>query len=258
MSHHIQLRSVATYLSGVCSELASAFPAVREVRRLPSVSKTLQGCLRQFRSPPACKLPLTADHLLSFSRSLHPPSHDDLLFLSLTFCGFLALHRLGELVDHHNPALRSVCKRILRNSVSCSPELLSYHLPAHKADHFFEGNVVIITHATSAPLDPLPVFRAYLRSRDLRYRLRLFLWLDSQGAVPTRAWYLAWLHALLPCSFGGHSLRSGGATFFASRGWSYDRIQTLGRWASDAFRVYIYKHPVLLHASVPPAPSPGH
>jgi hypothetical protein len=256
MSHHIQPRSVATYLSGICNGLAVAFPAIREVRRLPSVSKTLQGCLRQLGSPPSRKLALTADHLLAFSRALSSPSHDDLLFLSLTFCGFLALHRLGELVDHHNPSLRSARKRILRTSVSCSSDILSYHLPAHKADRFFEGNVIVISRPASAPLDPFPIFRAYLRSRDHRDRFSPFLWLDSRGAVPTRSWYLARLHALLPHTFGGHSLRSGGATFFASHGWSYDRIQTLGRWASDAFRVYIRKHPALLHVLIPPAPPP--
>jgi hypothetical protein len=56
------------------------------------------------------------------------------LFLSLAYCGFLALHRLGELVDHQNTGLRSLRKRILRTSVSSSPHLLSYHLPGHKAD----------------------------------------------------------------------------------------------------------------------------
>jgi len=253
MSYHIQPRSVASYLSGICSQLSSSFPSVRQTRRLPSVTKTLQGCLRQRGTPPTRKLPLTPEHLLGFSLSLASGTHDDLLFLALTFCGFLALHRLGELVDHHNPALRSARKRILRRSATCSPDQFSYHLPAHKADRFFEGNVVVVAHASSAPLDPVPVFAAYLTSRDRLARFNPYLWVDSRGTVPSRSWYLARLHRLLPGSFGGHSLRSGGATFFAARGWSYDRIQTLGRWSSDAFRVYIRKHPALLHAALPPA-----
>ena len=44
----------------------------------------------------------------------------------------------------------------------------------------------------------------------------------------------------------GHSLRAGGATFFAAAGWPDDRIQALGRWSSEAFRIYIRKHPVLM------------
>lgn len=64
MLHHIQLHLVASYLSGICSKLVSSFPAVRVIRRLPSVTKTLQGCHHQLGSPPTRKVPLTAENLL--------------------------------------------------------------------------------------------------------------------------------------------------------------------------------------------------
>jgi hypothetical protein len=40
MSHHIQPRSVSTYLSGICNQLEVTFPHVRLSRRYPLV-----GCL---------------------------------------------------------------------------------------------------------------------------------------------------------------------------------------------------------------------
>jgi hypothetical protein len=251
MSHYIQPRSVSSYLSGICNRLESTFPHVRLSRRHSLVSRALAGCLRQLGSPPNRKSPLAFDNLLTFFNAYPSPSHDDLLFLAITFCGFFGLHRLGELVDPDFPAHQLARKRILRSSVSLLPDHFSYHLPTHKADRFFEGNVILIMSHFIPPVDPLLVFSRYLDSRDDRAPLLPYLWLDSSLRVPTRSWYLQRLHSFLPHSFGGHSLRSGGATFFASQGWTRDRIQALGRWASDAFEVYIRKHPALLQALSP-------
>jgi hypothetical protein len=260
MSHHIQPRSVSTYLSGICNQLEHLFPDVRATRKRPVVTKTLQGCLRQLGTPPSRKLPLSVDHLARFSLAFPSPSHDDLLFLALSCCGFFALHRLGELVDNDDPRRRSARKRILRHTASVSPSDVRYSLPSHKADRFFEGNLVIIPCLPSLAIDPVAVFARYLASRDASSAGYFpYLWLTAQHDVPTRSWFLSRFHRFLPPSFGGHSLRSGGATFFASQGWPNDRIQALGRWASDAFQLYIRKHPVLLQAlsSAPPSLPPS-
>ena len=44
----------------------------------------------------------------------------------------------------------------------------------------------------------------------------------------------------------GHSLRAGGATAMAEHGVSPSIIQAAGRWASEAFLIYIRKNPTLL------------
>ncbi|KAH9970701.1 hypothetical protein BGW80DRAFT_1153896, partial [Lactifluus volemus] len=225
MCHHIQPRSISTYLSGICNQLQVTFPHVHLSRRHPLVSRALAGCLRRLGTAPQRKLPLSIDNLLSFSANLSSPTHDDLLFLALTVCGFFGLHRLGELVDGDTPSRRSVRKRILHAPVSLLSDRFSYHLPGHKADRFFEGNLILIVTLPNIPLNPLLVFSRYLDSRDSRAPFHPYLWLDSSLSVPTRAWYLRRLHCFLPRTFGGHSLRSGGATFFASQGWPRDRIQ---------------------------------
>lgn len=43
-------------------------------------------------------------------------------------------------------------------------------------------------------------------------------------------------------------MRSGGATSLAECGVPPNLIQAMGRWASDAFQVYIRKNPVLMQA----------
>jgi len=46
----------------------------------------------------------------------------------------------------------------------------------------------------------------------------------------------------------GHSLRSGGATALALAGTPDDHIQARGRWSSNAYQIYIRKHPVMLQS----------
>ncbi|KIJ94651.1 hypothetical protein K443DRAFT_110073, partial [Laccaria amethystina LaAM-08-1] len=44
------------------------------------------------------------------------------------------------------------------------------------------------------------------------------------------------------------SLRAGGATSLAENGVPPSIIQAIGRWPSDAFKIYILKSPVLIQA----------
>jgi len=43
-------------------------------------------------------------------------------------------------------------------------------------------------------------------------------------------------------------MRAGGATSLAEAGVSPEIIQATGRWATDTFKIYIRKNPVLLQA----------
>lgn len=92
------------------------------------------------------------------------------------------------------------------------------------------------------------MFTAYLTSRDRLYRFQPALWINANQQVPTRHWFISRLRIVLPNTYAGHSLRAGGATYFAARGWSDDRIQALGRWSTDAYRIYIRENPVVLQA----------
>ncbi|KAL7278881.1 hypothetical protein ACG7TL_006712 [Trametes sanguinea] len=229
MCHHIKPDSVDSYLSGICNQLESLYP-----RRL-------------FNSPPNRKLPLTVEHILLLLDAFPNTSFDNMLFRAILLCGFFGLHRLGKLVHPDRNDLRDWRKTIKRSSVSLFPDNFSYSLPTHKSNPNHHGHQVVIS-ADHPDVNPVQIFAHYLRERDRRFRFQSALWLTSDGNVPSRQWFLSRLRHVLPTSFTGHSLRTGSATYFAARGWSDDRIQALGRWSSEAYRIYIRENPVVLQA----------
>ena len=172
---------------------------------------------------------------------------DDLLTTSIIFTGFHALMHLGELTLLDNDAKRSFLKTILHHTVIVTPSTFSFTLPSHKADRFFDGNTVLLETrlGTLCPVKPLI---AYLAARDALYPLHPQLWLTSAGSPPTYSWIVRRLKSALGDDVAGHSLRSGGATALAIAGTPDDHIQARGRWSSNAYQIYIQKHPVMLQS----------
>lgn len=248
MCHHIKPDSVASYLSGICNQLESLYPNVRIVRKHPLVTRTLAGCKRMFNTPTKRKRALTVDDLARLLTVFPPTSHDNHLFRAMTLAGFFALHRLGELAVPDNAAFRDSRKLIRRTSLSVEGEFLRYVLPSHKADRFFEGSTIVLARRADDVVDAFAAMVAYTCSRDNLFPMRSELFLTAAGVPPTKTWYLSKLRTVCDDNVAGHSLRAGGATFFAANGWPDDRIQALGRWSSDAFKVYIRKNPVILQA----------
>ena len=247
---HIKPDSVNSYLSGICRQLEAFYPEVRRNRKTLLVSRTLTGCMRRFGSPVKRKSPLShANLLFVLDSTVSAPSHGELLFVALLLVGFYALLRLGELVFSDKKKLRNYKKIALRHTVSILQSHFSFFLPSHKADPFFEGNIILI-QKTNTPTDPYKPFLAYLSSRDHLFPLNPELWLTSSGKVPTRQWFIKRLRAFFPKEIAGQSLRSGGATSLAEAGADLATIQAAGRWASKAFRIYIRKNPVVLHAII--------
>ena len=86
-------------------------------------------------------------------------SHDDLLvFVSQLLTGFFALMRLGELTVSDDKSLLDYRKITSRTSLSLSNDDYRFFLPSHKADKFFEGNIVIIQRHTGS-INPLSFFK---------------------------------------------------------------------------------------------------
>jgi hypothetical protein len=250
LSSHIDPESVNSYLSGICRQLEPFFPDIRHNRKSVLVSRTMAGCLRRFGKPTKRKSPFSRANLLFVLNNITAPrSHDDLLFIALLFTGFHALMRLGELVFSDKKILRNYRKISLRHTVSISPTQYSFFLPSHKGDRTFEGNTILIQKLT-INTDPYRHFLAYINSRDLRFPIHPELWLTSRGSVPTRHWFLSRLRKLFPKNYAGQSIRSGGATSLAEAGADLATIQAVGRWSSSAFKIYIRKNPVIIHAII--------
>lgn len=250
MCHHIKPPYVDSYLSGICNQLEDYFPNIRKNRNSPLVSRTLTGCKRLRGTATNRKQPLTRHHLDIIINSLPlNPSHDDLLFASQITSGVFALLRLGELTYPDNVSLRNPRKISMRDSVCWYPDGYGYFLPGHKADQFFEGNLLRFVKQTTTS-DPDRAFRLYLESRDSLFPYHPQLWLRSNGKVPTRSWFIKRLRKFFPSNIAGQSMRAGGATLLAESGALPHVIQAAGRWASHTFQIYIRKNPVLLQGLI--------
>ncbi len=254
MSHHIQPQSVKSYLSGICAELEVNWPEIREIRSSRIVTRTLAGCIKLLGQPATRKCALTEQDLSSVLQSLpSSPSHDDLLFVGILFTGWYCLLRLGELVQPDERSLRDFRKAIPRSSVklaSTPRPHAAFFLPMHKADRLWEGSSIVLDQRTG-PLDPLPIFKRYLSSRDSLFPYLPNIWLTEAGKIPTRSWFITKLRTIFPAdNVAGHSLRAGGATALALAGTPLDRIQLIGRWSSEAFLIYLRQNPILLQSSV--------
>ena len=260
MSHHINPRSVNTYLSGISQQLETHFPAVKAARNSTLVRRTLQGCMRMKGTATIRKRALTIDDLrLVLDHYRDSSLHDDLLFLAMLLTGFFGLLRLGEMTFPNDASLQNWKKVTHHNTVKLQDSLYEFTLPGHKADRFFEGNRIIIP-AERYTLRPLHHFSRYISSRDSLHPVASPLWLTASGTVPTRSFFIARLRLFFRKDVAGQSMSAGGATALAEHGVSPAIIQASGRWVSEAFLVYIRKNPTLLQgffwAATGPSSSP--
>lgn len=249
MSHHIEPRSVGSYLSGICDRLETYFPEARQNRNSPLVKKTLSGMKKLRSKPIRRKQPLTRKHLLDAENSLSLLStYDHCLFVLMLVTGTCGLLRLGELTLPDNPAIRNYRKITRRESLEFLENTgFSFWLPYHKADRLFEGNRIVILPKWN--LHPLRILRQYLSLRDERFPFHPHLWVTSNGTVPTRLWFMRRLRNIEPDTrWAGQSMRAGGATAMAEDGAPPQVIQAAGRWSSDTFQIYIRKNPIVLNA----------
>lgn len=246
MCHHINPRSVNTYLSGISQQLETHFPSVKEARNSTLVRRTLQGCMRIRGMATIRKRALTVDDLQLVVNHYHNSTiHNDLLFVAMLQTGFFGLLRLGEMTFPDDVSLQNWKKVTRRNTVKIQDGVYEFLLPGHKADRFFEGNKIIIP-AHRFDHHPLHHFSAYVSSRDALHPVASPLWLTAAGTIPTRSFFINRLRLFFRSDVAGQSMRAGGATALAEHGISPAIIQASGRWASEAFLVYIRKNPTLL------------
>lgn len=246
MSHHINPRSVNTYLSGISQQLEAHFPTVKEARNSILVRRTFQGCMRMRGTATTRKRALTFEDLqLVVEHYRHSTLHDDLLFVAMLHTGFFGLLRLGEMTFPDEVSLQNWKKVTRRNTVHIQASTYEFTLPGHKADRFFEGNKIIIP-ALRFNLRPRHHFLRYIESRDTIHPVASPLWLTEAGDIPTRSFFIGRLRLFFARNVAGQSMRAGGATALAEHGVSPAIIQASGRWASEAFLVYIRKNPTLL------------
>jgi len=103
--------------------------------------------------------------------------------------GFFALFRLGEMTYPDDPELHDPRKVTKRNSVWISPDSFQLFLPGHKANRFFEGNIIII-RKNDHPFDPHKHFISYIQEHDKKFPFSPPLWLTNGGVIPTQSFFI--------------------------------------------------------------------
>jgi hypothetical protein len=239
----LSIASGPKYLTGARHFLHDIYPNFDDNRASPLVQATIRGSKKVRADPVRRKQPLRIEHLQSFvSAANRSGSYDDLLFATIMSCCFYGCHRSGELVlkSRKDVDWRKIIKR---SSLHFSHGYAGYRLPYHKTDPFFKGTDILFSHQDAA--DPILLLHSFVQIRDKLHGARRALFLREDGSHPTRAWFDSKLFSFVDRSFGGHSPRAGGATFFASLGLSETVIMALGRWSSEAWKIYIRDNPCI-------------
>ena len=104
----------------------------------------------------------------------------------------------------------------------------------------------MLIRAFDDSFDPFPFFSRYLSSRDQLFPASSPLWLTSKGLIPTRSFFMSRFRIFFSKSYGGTSMRAGGATHLAKLSTSSSVIHAMGRWQSEAWELHIRLHPTLL------------
>ncbi len=168
----------------------------------------------------------------------------------LCFFGFL---RMGEVVvpsdSEFDPGMHLRFQDVKLNNASC-PQWLEIRIKASKTDPFRCG-VTIYVGVTGLWLCPVAAQLAYMVQRGDRPG-PMFMFHD--GRYLTRARFVAALRLALQEAgidarlYAGHSFRIGAASTAALCGLQDSLIQTLGRWRSSAYTLYIQTPPTTLVA----------
>jgi hypothetical protein len=239
----ISIASGPKYLTGARHFLHDIFPDFDDNRASPLVQATIRGSKKVRADPVRRKQPIRVAHLSSFVDAAYQSRlYDDLLFATIMACLFYGCHRSGELILKGKKAV-DWRKIIKRSSLHFSPRYAGYCLPYHKTDPFFRGTDILFS--TQQVADPVSLLQHYVNIRDSIHGARKALFLREDGSHPTRAWFDSKLFSFVDKSFGGHSARAGGATYYASLGLSESIIMALGRWSSEAWKIYIRDNPCI-------------
>lgn len=232
------------YLTGVRHFLRDIYPEFDANRAHALVKTTIRGAKKVRADGVQRKLPLRLAHLQSFVNVARcTGTYDDFLFAVLLSCAFYGCHRMGELVQKNDHSLFDWRKIIKRPSVRFENGRVQYHLPYHKGDPFFRGTDVLFMSQEVA--NPVSLLKEYLCLRDRLHGAKAALFLRENGSHPSRSWFDLKFFAILDRRFGGHSARTGCATFLASLGVSESVIQAIGRWSSEAWKTYIRENPAI-------------
>jgi len=234
----LRYTTIRTYLSNLAAAhkdagLEDPVAASDRVWRVWKGIKRTQG---QNSARP--RLPILPRTLGLLFASLNMAEFNDRVFWALACTATYGLFRLGELTVTSRESM-PLTIRNLSWFWSKAGLGFSIRLDQSKTDPWRRGVDVRIVHPVA-----VSAMVAYLSSRPGATAVDpLFSWADNRSV--SRSTFIPVLRKSLRLAgiddthYSGHSFRKGGASALAEAGAPDSVIQALGRWRSDAYKVYI-------------------
>jgi hypothetical protein len=235
----IGFKTMKVYLAGI-QYTSSIQGWTTRLSRMQRLYYTLRGIRRlqgnTFSRPPRAPFTLKLlEQLHTFLR--HSFSYPDFVMLKaaslLAFFGMLrASEYLCSHTTHHDPTYT-----LLTNDLTFAHNRthMVIHIKQSKTDPFREGCNLSIW-ANNGRMCPVSTLRWYCM--NCHHSGPLFTFKD--GTFLTRQRFSEIIQQCLPnINLNTHSFRIGGASTAHAAGISEATIQTLGRWSSDAYRLYL-------------------
>ena len=221
-------------------------PKLGEMSKLEQVVKGVKREYAKTTPGKRARLPITPEILLKLRGVWEARSKDYnsiMLWGACCLCYFGFL-RAGEITVPSQAAYDSGMHLnfadITVDSVS-NPTLLKVRIKASKTDPFRHG-VEIFVGRTNNKLCPVSAVLTYLAKRGSQEGM---LFRFENGKLLTRDRFVASVREALNAagidckSYAGHSFRIGAATAAGKSGLPPATIQTLGRWESSAYMLYV-------------------
>ena len=243
-------QTIKTYMSATRNmHISLGFPDPRDSSSLPILRRIHAGIQRvqSTKGSPSnrVRLPITPAILDRLRAHWEATQHKERLVLwavsALCFAGFF---RLGELLPS-SKAQADQQGRLLWGDIAVdnarAPRMLRVHLRVSKCDQFGKG-VNVFMGKTGNQRCPVTAAVAYMVRRG--QTAGPFFLLQEKNPLLKQT-FVAELRSALtaigmdPLLYAGHSFRIGAATAASQAGLPDSTIQTLGRWSSAAFLLYI-------------------
>jgi len=258
LANRVQPKTIKAYLTAVRSLHTDAdlpFTACDS----PVVGRLIRG-IKKYHGEKDRKpvQPITLPILTSLLAQLKPGAIAGHTTIYAACCiAFAGLLRSGEFTSGkgNNPDLGLKRHNIQFLPSFENPTHILLTLPASKTDPFRKGVTITIAAAPGRPTCPVAALKClFLETPNHEPSAPLFEGLD--GKALSYNYFISSIRSALtlaghnPKFFAGHSFRRGAASSAAAAGYSDYEIQLLGRWRSDAYKLYIETNPQrILHLS---------
>ena len=241
-------QTIKCYLSAVRHlHIVQGSPSSALEGARPRLQLLLRGIRRATADKPGrSRLPITPTILRRVWQVVKAPPHSHdraMLWAAMNTC-FFGFLRAGEIcaptASSFDPSWH-LCVGDVALDSHAAPSKIYITIKASKTDPFRQG-VTITLGKTSHVLCPMTAILPYLARRGAMPG-PLFQFQD--GSFLTREKFVVEVRQLLlaasinPEPYAGHSFRIGAATTAAHAGMDAALIQTLGRWRSSAYQLYI-------------------